>query len=165
MQHDWFSVLQEAPPLEPLLEPLLEPPLEPPGAAAATATRAAMGRRVARRKNMFSSGVAFWRAEESCAEDEMARLVGTPPIRRLRPGHPVVSNKSWATDPETLALDVSSDTKHDRALAVSKNTKCSVKPDSDASQKSPKKPTSTGKPKAIRERLDVLRPNGRTPTL
>ena len=70
LQQDWFSVLQEVLPLEPpLLEPLLEPPLEPPGAAAATATRAAMGRRVARRENMFNSGVAFWRAEELCAED------------------------------------------------------------------------------------------------
>ena len=57
LQQDWYPVLQVVLPLE-------------LGAAAATATRAATGRRVARRENIFNSGVGFWRAEELGAEDE-----------------------------------------------------------------------------------------------
>ena len=66
--------------------------------------------------------------------------------------------KQEPTDPETPGPDVSSDTKQGRTVSKTprqKRAKTDV-PDSDASRKSPKKPTS--KPKAIPQRLDVPQP-------
>ena len=101
--------------------------------------------RLAAKASPYHTAVTLYEARDTA--DSEAQAGPSTPRRPSRV-------KQEPTDPETLALDVSSDTRHGRA--VSKNTKRSVKPDLDASRKSPKKPTS--KPKAIRQRLDVPQP-------